>query len=204
MISLPDAGVYFLTLIAIAVAPGPVALVLLVRAASRQIPQAIGFGLGYALGGVIIITAVCFGLGAWLSAVPVFFEYSKYLMLAYIGWIALGVWKGGVDLDQAGPAPKGSTLRALLSGVLTCFISPYMMLLFPLMVPELLDLSHIALPDFAIVAVLTFLALLAGVALIIGFAAQISRLARTPKSMRLLNRGLATVVVCAGGAMAFT
>ena len=42
---------------------------LLVRSASKDVSGAAGFGLGFALGGVIIITAVCFGLGAWFGDV---------------------------------------------------------------------------------------------------------------------------------------
>ncbi|MFT5043731.1 MAG: threonine/homoserine/homoserine lactone efflux protein [Porticoccaceae bacterium] len=43
---------------------------LIVRSASKGVLGAFGFGIGYALGGVIITSVVCFGLGRWLTAVP--------------------------------------------------------------------------------------------------------------------------------------
>lgn len=78
-----------------------------------------------------------------------------------------------------------------------------MMILFPLVLPELMDITTIQLPDFLIIAVVTFLALFGGAAVIIAFAAQISRIARSQRAMMVLNRGLACVLTVGGGWMAF-
>jgi threonine/homoserine/homoserine lactone efflux protein len=194
---------YFITVVAIALAPGPCALVLVVRSASRDLRGAFGFGLGYAIGTVIIITAVCFGLGLWLSSVPAFFEYSKYLMLAYILWLAYGIWNGSVALDGSGKPAQNGIFGSVAAGVLTCFISPYMMILFPLVLPELVNITEIALPDFAMAASLTFAAISAGSMILIIFASQIGRLVRSERSLRILNRSLASLLTCAGTWMAF-
>lgn len=198
-----DSMSYFVTLVAIALAPGPCALVLLVKSAGQDLRGALAFGLGYALGTVVIITAVCFGLGIWLTAVPEFFEYSKYLMLAYILWLAYGIWNGAVSLDGEKAKKKGSLPKSTLAGILTCFISPYMMILFPLVLPELMNITEIALPDFAIAASLTFSAVSAGSLIIIVFASQIGRLVKSERSMRNLNRGLASLLTFGGTWMAF-
>lgn len=111
-----DAATYFLTLIAITLAPGPVVLMLMVRAASNDILGALAFGIGFAIGGLIIISAVCFGLSAWLTAVPEFFEYSKYIMMAYIIWLAIGIWKGQFDMNSDCEAKKGSMFPSIGAG----------------------------------------------------------------------------------------
>ena len=80
-----DAIAYFTTLIAIAVAPGPVVLMLLARAGAGDTRGACAFGGGFALGGVVIIVAVCAGLGHWLKARPALFEYGRFAVLAYLG-----------------------------------------------------------------------------------------------------------------------
>lgn len=198
-----DAFSYIVTVVAIALAPGPAALVILVRAASKDVLGAAGCGLGFALGGLIIITAVCFGLGAMTSAVPMFFEYSKYVMLAYMLWLACGIWKGGFDMQNGEVVTKSSFLPAIGTGLTTCFVSPYMMLLFPLVVPELLNIDDIRLPSFAIVSAMTFLSLLVGCLMIVGFAAQISRLVRSPRGMQRLNQSLAGLLALAGLGMTF-
>ncbi|MEP1535390.1 MAG: LysE family transporter [Paracoccaceae bacterium] len=201
--SYSDAMSYFITVVAIALAPGPCALVLLVRSARQDLSGAIGFGFGYALGSLIIVTAVCFGLGLWITAVPEFFQYSKHVMLTYILWLAWGIWHGSVSLDDAKGADKSGLTGAIAAGILTCFISPYMMILFPLVVPELMDISQIVLPEFTILAALTFASFSIGSLIIIVFAVQIGRLIKSDRSMLMLNRSLASLLMVGGTWMAF-
>jgi threonine/homoserine/homoserine lactone efflux protein len=78
-----------------------------------------------------------------------------------------------------------------------------MILLFPLVLPSLVDIATLGLTQFLIVAVLTFTALFLGAGLLVAFAAQISRLARSPRSMMILNRCLAGILVLGGGWIAF-
>jgi len=196
-----DTFSYFVTLVAIAIAPGPVVLMLMVRAASNDVRGAAGFGFGFAMGGVLIITAVCFGLSAWLTAVPEVFEYSKYAMIAYILWLAWGIWKGGFDMNAECDAKRSSAAASVGAGLVTCFISPYMMILFPLVLPEMMNITLIEMPDFLIIALATFAALACGAGLIVGFAAQLKRLARSESAMVLMNRALASLLVAGGGWM---
>lgn len=201
--SFTDVTSYILTLIAITLAPGPVALMLIVRSASKDVTGALSFAIGFAIGGVIIISIVCFGLGAWLTTVPETFKYSKYLLMVYMLWLAHGVWTGDFDLTGECSNTRKPLIFTLGAGILTCFISPYMMVLFPLVLPGLLDITTIELPEFLILAVTTFTALVCGSVLIIAFAAQISRLARSPRAMRILRRFLSSILVAGGGWMAF-
>lgn len=202
--TISDSLSYFVAVVAVAMAPGPVALVILVRSASRDIAGAVAFSLGFAIGGVIIIAAVCFGLATWLSAFPTVFEYTPYVMLAYLLWLARGMWAGKFDMTNAKAVKQRTFASSVSTGVLTCFISPYMMILFPLVLPELLDVTTIEIPQFLYVATLTFLALAAGATIIVVFAAQIGRLSQSPRGTRRLNRVLAGVLAVAGGWMVFS
>ncbi len=201
--SYSDVASYIFTLIAITLAPGPVALMLIVRSASKDVLGAFTFGIGFALGGVMIISIVCMGLGATLTAAPEIFEYSKYLMMAYMLWLARGVWKGKFDLAGECPNIRSPILTTLFAGILTCFISPYMMLLFPLVLPSLMNVSTIELPEFLFLAVATFAALISGSILIIVFAAQIRRLVCSQRASIILSRCLSGILVIGGGWMAF-
>ncbi len=201
--NLSDFTSYFMTLVAISLAPGPVVLMLMVRAAGNDMRGAIGFGLGYAVGGLIIITAVCFGLSAWLTAAPEVFEYSKYAMMAYILWLARGIWKGGFDMNGTCEAEKRGIILSVGAGLVTCFISPYMMILFPLVLPGMMDITTIQMPDFLFIAMATFAALTLGSGIIVGFAAQLRRLVRSPQYITTVNRSLSSLLVIGGGWMAF-
>jgi threonine/homoserine/homoserine lactone efflux protein len=199
-----DSLSYFFALIAIALAPGPVALVMLVRSASRDIAGALGFGLGFSVGGVVVIAAVCFGLATWLSSFPAVFEYTPYVMLTYLLWLAYRIWTGEFDMTTSGNVKRRSFLSSVGAGVLTCFISPYMMILFPLVLPGILDIKTLEMPQFLYIATLTFLALAAGSILIIVFAAQLGRLSRSAGGARRMNRLLAGILAIAGCWMAFS
>lgn len=202
--SYADSLSYVLTLIAIAIAPGPVVLMLMVRAASNDVKGAVGFGIGFALGGVAITSLVCFGLGVWLTTVPEFFEFSKYVMIAYILWLARGIWKGQFNLNVNAVDTCRSLVSAFCAGLFTCFLSPNMMMLFPLVLPEMLDIRVIQMPEFLFIALLTFGALAAGAGLIVGFSAPLRKLARSARSMQIINRTLAAILVLGGGWMALT
>lgn len=200
--SVSEVAAYFLTLIAIMLAPGPVVLVMIVKAASKDIFGAIGFGLGYAIGAVIIVSVVSFGLGAWLTTVPEFFEYSKLIMMAYILWLAIGVWRG--DFSMEGKcAHKHRPLYSLGAGIFTCFISPYMMILFPLVLTSSMGTTALEPSRFFMFVVITFATGIASSILVISLASQISRLVRSPRSTMFLNRSLASMLVFGGGWMAF-
>lgn len=195
---------FFVTVLVLALAPGPAVLLIMVRAASDDFAGAIWFGLGVGFGGIVIIAAVCFGLNAWFPSSPEVFAYTKYFMLAYILWIARKVWNGGFNLSADCDAAPRSARSATLAGFITCFLSPYYMIVLPLMLPEIVDIRVIEMPEFLGLATTTFLALVAGAVVVAGFAAQLRRLARSPRSMNIMNRSLAVILMVCGGWMALT
>lgn len=199
--SFADTFSYFVTLAAIALAPGPMLLLLLTRAASNDVKGALGFAIGAAFGSLTIITAVCFGLSVWLTEVPQVLAYSKYLMLAYILWIARDIWAGGFDMTPTGDTTRSGLGLALLAGFTTCVLSPYMLVLFPLVLPEVMDITTIAMPDYLIITLTTFAAEALAAGLVVLFAAQLRRLARSAKATLIMNRSLASVLVTGGGWM---
>ena len=200
--SFPETFSYFVTLIAIALAPGPMLLLLMTRAASNDVKGAISFAFGAALGSLSIITAVCFGLSAWLTEVPEVLAYSKYLMLAYILWIARDIWKGSFDMNASVQGPRSGMALAVSAGFTTCVLSPYMLVLFPLVLPEVMDITVIRMPEYLIITLATFAAEATAALLVIGLAAQLVRLVRSDKSMLVMNRSLASLLVMGGGYMA--
>jgi len=197
-----DTFPYYITLITIAVAPGPMLLLLMTRAASNDIKGAVGFALGAAFGSLTIITAVCFGLSVWLTEVPAVLAYSKYVMLAYIFYIAWDIWQGGFDMNGTVQARRSGFGLAVVAGFTTCILSPYMLVLFPLVLPEVMNITTVRMPDFLIITFTTFLAEATAAALIVGLAAQLRRLIQTRRAVQVMNRSLAFVLLAGGSWMA--
>lgn len=197
-----DTFSYFVTLLAIAIAPGPMLLLLMTRAASNDVKGAFGFAFGAALGSLTIMTAVCFGMSVWLESAPEVLSYSKYIMLAYILWIARDIWAGGFDMGTAVTPKRSGLWLAIVAGFVTCILSPYMLVLFPLVLPEVLDITMIQMPGYLIVAFTTFAAEASAAVLIVCLAAQLRRLTKSAHSMMIMNRTLASLLVGGGGWMA--
>jgi hypothetical protein len=67
-------------------------------------------------------------LNAWLT-VPEVFRPQQIRDDSYILWMAQGIWK--VDMNSTCDVACGSIGSSISAGLFTCFISPYMMVLFP-------------------------------------------------------------------------
>ncbi len=202
--SLVDIFSYYTALVAIAIAPGPLMILLMTRAASNDLSGAVGFAFGTALGSLTILSAVCFGMSVWLADLPEVLNYSKFLMILYILWVAYGMWRNGLDLSREQTPSRTGAVLAMVTGFLTCVSSPYMLILFPLLLPEIIDMTTIVMPDLLLVTGVTFLAEATAAALMIGLAAQLRRLVHSPRAVQIMNRSLAAILVILGGGMAIS
>lgn len=176
---------------------------MMVRAASNDVKGVTSFGIESAIGGVVIISLVCVDLSAWLTAAPEVFEYSKYVLITYIFWVARSIWLGSFNMNVDFRAMRNSFGSSLCAGVAKCFISPYYMISLPLAVIEVMDVTIIEMPEFLIISLMTFAGFAVGAGLIAGFAAQLRRLVKSERSMAITNRALASLLVFGGGWIAF-
>jgi hypothetical protein len=103
------------------------------------------FGFGFALGGVLIICAVF-----WPERVVDGRAGSVRIQQASIDGLhpldGAGHLEGGFDMNSTCDASHGSIGSSISTGLFTCFISP-MMVLFPSLLPELMDITVIV-PTF--------------------------------------------------------
>ncbi len=78
-----------------AITPGPNNLLLASCGFNFGFRQAVPLLLGITAGFAVLILAVAAGLGALLQASPGMVIILKVVGLAYIGWLALGLWRSG-------------------------------------------------------------------------------------------------------------
>lgn len=198
-----DCITYFLTHLALILAPGQMMLLVVARAASGDVRGAIIFSVGCTVGCILILSTVCFGMSLWMSDEPGLLAYSKYAMLLYFAWIAYGMWTKGVIAEDDGEVAKSSAIGAFLAGFIANMTSPYMMILFPLVLPEVLDIQAIEMPGYLIAVLSTMAAEVVGAIILIGGALQLRRLIRTPRAAQIMNRSLASILMIGGSVMAF-
>lgn len=193
-----DATLYVTTLIAITMAPGPLILMLMVRAAGNDTKGALGFGLGVAAGDVLVILLICLGLGAWLNASPMIEQLGKFALLGYLGWLAVQIWHGKFDLSGADETPRKGACASFLAGAGTCLISPQTLALYTLMLPRLMDVEAAGPTEFFNVTVLTFAALAACFGLVICGAKKLRGFLGSAANVTLVNRTLSCTLAAAG------
>lgn len=193
----PDIFTYLVLLISMTLAPGPLMAVTIARTLGKDVSGAVAFGVGIAIGNVMIILGVRAGFGVWLSSMPDLLEYAKFLGLAYLMWIAYDMWFNTCEMDGQ-PAKRTGGRGAAIAGLCSCFVSPHYILLYLLILPRLFDIGTVSGGVFGALTVLTFAALALTFGSVIFMADRFRAWLVNPSKTQALNRGLAFVVAGCG------
>lgn len=95
---------YAATLFALTLVPGPLVAVLAARSANRDRRGACALAVGICAGDIVVVFAICAGLGYWLQAHPEVFAFAKYAGVCFLLWMAIRMWiDSAVPLDNAVP-----------------------------------------------------------------------------------------------------
>ncbi len=192
-----DLFAYLVLLTTMTLAPGPLLAMTIARTLGRDVSGAASFGLGVAVGNVVLIGAIWAGFGAWMSSMPTFMDYAKYLGVAYLMWVALELWFKSCEME--GVANKGSNGRgAAIAGMFSCFISPHYMMLYMLLLPRLIDLNAASTATVGGLTVVTFAVLAMCYAAVIFLADRCRAFLVNPTKAQMLNRALSFVVAGCG------
>ncbi|MCO6176786.1 LysE family translocator [Ciceribacter sp. RN22] len=168
--------------------PGPGMTAIVARALGSGFRPTFFMGLGLILGDLCYLTAVVLGLSYVAQTFVTPFLVIKYAGAVYLGYIAYKLWTAGL-LPQEVQARKGGGLGAsFLSGLFVTLGNPKTMLFYVALVPTLIPLQSIGPADYAALAGITFVVLLAVLIPYIVLAARARTLLKQPSALKLLNR----------------
>lgn len=203
---------FFVATVVISLSPGPGALAAMAAGLRHGFArgQAIAFGL---LLGVCTQTAVVgAGLGALLATSELAFGVVKWVGAAYLVWLGVQQWRApahgpGAAAASAGPAALADTTppsrRALvLRGWGVNALNPKGTVFLLAVLPQFIDAAAPLAPQYLVIG-LTFG--LVECAVMSGYVALASRLQAAlavPRRMRWVNRGIGSLFVAAGTALA--
>lgn len=197
---------YFVATVIICVSPGPGAL------SSMSAGMKYGFTRGmWNLAGlqaaiVVNVFAICIGLGALLVASTTAFDIMKYLGAAYL--IYLGIQKfreQPVPFEQIAAQTNfkdTSPFGIFKQGMLVNLTNPKGLLFLAAVLPQFIDPAK---PTAIQYAILGGTMVVVDVAVMIGYtalASTILRMLKDPNHIRWANRGVGSLFVAAGGALA--
>lgn len=174
--------------------PGPGMTAIVARALGSGFRPTFFMGLGLILGDLCYLTAVVLGLSYLAQTFVTPFLIIKYAGAAYLGYIAYKLWTAGL-LPQEVQAHKGGGLGAsFLSGLFVTLGNPKTMLFYVALVPTLIPLEAIGPADYAALAGITFVVLMAVLIPYIVLAARARVLLKQPSALKLLNRVAGSVL----------
>ena len=94
-------ALYFAAVVAYTVSPGPMMAVIIARTLGRDSKGAAAIATGFCAGFVIAVLAVALGIGVWAQSRPDILSLGKYFGVAYLLWLAVGMWNGRSSANSA-------------------------------------------------------------------------------------------------------
>lgn len=187
---------YFAAVAALTAAPGPLMAVLVVRSLERDSNGAAAFAAGLCAGDVLAVCAVALGIGVWAQGMPELMSLAKYVGVAYLLWLAVGMWNGRSGFTSA-QRRKESCLASAGAGMAVCLGNPSTLLIYMLLLPGIAPTGFTGFGQLALVGLVTFTAVGSVFFGTILFARQLSRIALTPASSTIFGRVTAATVALA-------
>ncbi|MCZ7659698.1 MAG: LysE family translocator [Xanthobacteraceae bacterium] len=196
-------AVFAVALFVAAASPGPGIAAIVARVLGRGTSGALAFTAGVAIGDVVWLTFAVLGLAVVAQTFHGVFLAIKYLGAAYLLYLAWKLWTTPAVAADLAVAPSRERPAALfLGGLAVTMGNPKVMVFYLALLPHLLDLGRITLLGYAELVALTLAILAIVFGGYVALAARARRLLRSPRAMRLVNRGTGTLMAGAAVAVA--
>lgn len=185
---------YAMALFIAAAIPGPGMTAIVARALGSGFRETFFMGLGLVLGDMVYLTAVILGLAFVAQTFQEAFMVLKFAGAVYLLYIAWKLWTAGL-LPQDLQAKKSTSIgMSFLSGLFITLGNPKTMLFYVALVPTLIDIRGIGLPEYALLIGLTFTVLMAVLLPYILLASKARALLKRPSALTILNRTAAGIL----------
>ena len=183
-------ALYFAAVVAYTVSPGPMMAVIIARTLGRDSKGAAALATGFCAGFVIAVLAVALGIGVWAQSRPDILSLGKYFGVAYLLWLAVGMWNGRSGANSAAQE-KGGWLASVCAGIALCLGNPATLLIYMILLPIIAPAGYISVGQMALVAMVTFIAVGAVFFGTILVARQLNGIGASPASSRMMGRATA-------------
>ena len=187
-------GLFAAALFVAAGSPGPSIAALVARVLSRGLGSVLPFLAAMWIGEVMWLVAAVLGLGFIAQSFGTAFMVLKFAGVAYLLFLAWGMWHAPVTVEEGSlPEPQGA-VRMFLAGLALTIGNPKIMVFYIALLPTLLDLQTVSMLGLLELVAVAF-AVLVVVDLAWAIAAAWARgWLKSPRAMRIANRGGATAM----------
>lgn len=159
--------------------------------------------LGMVISDIVYMILACYGLSALAEHWGDAFLVVRVIGAAYLIYLGIRMWRTRVSTEIATDQRlKEKTGLSFLQGFIISASNPKVILFYIAFLPTFMDLTVLSHTDIALAALLTLVALMAGLMLIAAGAASARNYFRSPQGARTLNRTAGSVMIGAGAYLA--
>lgn len=182
--------------------PGPSIAALVARVISHGLGSVLPFLAAMWIGEALWLTLAAGGLSYVAETFYTAFTILKYLGVAYLLYLAYGMWTAPTDVKERQLPPQQAPWRMFLTGMALTLGNPKIMVFYLALLPAIIDLGNVSFVGWAELVIVA-LAVMMTVDLAWAFAAAWARQwLRSPRAMKIANRVGATAMTGAAAAIA--
>lgn len=162
--------------------------------------------VGCTAGIVPHLCATIFGLAAILHVSAVAFQLVKFIGVAYLFYLAWGMWKETGSLELKTDNMSRDNINIIVKGFLINILNPKLSIFFLAFLPQFVPASSDNYINHMLILGITFMALTFAVFIVYGMCAGLfsNLVLRSPKIIRRAQRSFALTFAALGTKLAFT
>ncbi len=181
--------------------PGPGVAAVVARSLARGARGAPAFIAGFLVGDLIWLTVAATGLAALAQTAYVVFAAVKYAGAAYLLYLVWRMWTAPAkEIDSEEVESSQQPPRLFLGSLMLTLGNPKTMVFFLALLPTVVRLEDLSLTGLLAIAAASAILLPLVLGAYVVAAVRARQLLQSPRAVRLVNRGSATVI--AGAAVA--
>ena len=194
---------YLLATIILSVTPGPGVFSSISSGLHHGVRLGAWNAVGMQAANLVYVVVVALGLGAILVASETMFTVVKWLGVAYLIYLGIATWRAQPRTFEEDKDDTSHRARDIfMRGFLVNITNPKGIIFFAAIFPQFIDVARPQLVQYAILGATTLVTDLAIMIGYIALAARVFTAMREPSHLRWVNRGLGSLFVAAGVALA--
>jgi homoserine/homoserine lactone efflux protein len=194
---------YLLATVILSVTPGPGVFSSISSGLNHGLRLGLWNAVGMQVANMVYVGVVALGLGALLLASETLFTVVKWLGVAYLIYLGVATWRTPPAAFEQDREDHARSAREVFSrGFLVNITNPKGIIFFAAIFPQFVDIARPQLAQYLILGATTFVTDLAIMMAYTALAAKVFRAMSEPAHLRWVNRGLGSLFVAAGVALA--
>ena len=194
---------YFIATVLLSLSPGPGVFSTISSGLHYGFKRGMWNGVGMQLANFILLVIVAVGLGAILLASESLFTLVTWIGVAYLVYLGIVTWRtpprGFVDNDDG---LRHTAREIFMRGFWVNLTNPKGIIFFAAIFPQFIDVARPQAPQYAILAVTTFVVDAVVMTLYCALAANVMAAMKDERHLKWINRTLGGAFVAAGVALA--